>query len=211
MARSTNRRIEPEETIGPNQMTVPFPRWQHGSGDIPPPDRCRSPTPSQSGSGPWENESGWDARAPWPPACVPLSAQYSTAKSESRNNVPSKPPRICLIAVAAHGSGLSSVRESRCREAIRRHHEPSLLLQAPLLAQVYPRQPQLVVGEVGSKVLPDGAEEGAAADAEGELDLVQPFAWGQEMGQIEDFALVADALKVSEDCGGSEAPRCSAI
>ena len=34
-ARSTNRRIEPEETIGPIQMAVPFPRWQHGSGDIP--------------------------------------------------------------------------------------------------------------------------------------------------------------------------------
>ena len=29
------------------------------------------------------------------------------------------------------------------------------------------------------------------------------------MGQVEDFALVADALKVSDDCGGSEAPLLS--
>ena len=29
------------------------------------------------------------------------------------------------------------------------------------------------------------------------------------MGQIEDFALVADALKVPDDCGGSEAPLLS--
>ena len=73
--------------------------------------------------------------------------------------------------------------------------------QPPLLAEVHPHEPQLIVGELFAEVVADWPQVGAAADLEGGLYLAEPVRRRQEVGQVQDVAPSGQELQVAKDCG----------
>ena len=62
----------------------------------------------------------------------------------------------------------------------------SSVRQPPLLAQIDPRQPQLIIGTLCAQELPDGSEKIAAADVEGRPYGVELFGRRQQVFQVQD-------------------------
>ena len=62
----------------------------------------------------------------------------------------------------------------------------SSVRQPPLLAQIDPRQPQLIIGTLCAQELPDGSEKIAAADVEGRPYVVELFGRRQQVFQVQD-------------------------
>ena len=62
----------------------------------------------------------------------------------------------------------------------------SSVRQPPLLAQIDPRQPQLIIGTLCAQELPDGSEKIAAAHIKGFPYVVELFRRRQQVFQVQD-------------------------